>query len=248
MSEEDSAERDQEVTEGGSVVYRHEERTIPVELTQGDGESIDRISQHIEQHLGEIDVVWHELVSDLVHIDIHVVCPTDERPWITLLTTGMSQAPMNTPPQAEGLRYAELLVNLPSDWPLTSEAFEDECNYWPLRLLKSLARLPHAYDTWLGHGHTIPNGDPAVPYASNTGFNGAILVRPVTVPEEFLTLDISEDKVINFDAVVPLYGEEMDLKLKKGTEALLERFDRQGIDDRIDLGRRNVGRRGWFRW
>ena len=32
---------------------------------------------------------------------------------------------------------------------------KDEKWYWPIRLLKSLARLPIASDTWLGFGHTL---------------------------------------------------------------------------------------------
>ena len=32
---------------------------------------------------------------------------------------------------------------------------KDEKWYWPIRLLKSLARLPIASDTWLGFGHTM---------------------------------------------------------------------------------------------
>lgn len=60
---------------------------------------------------------------------------------------GGDEAPMNAPEGAEEWRYAELLCVLPADWPV--------------RRLKSLARLPHEHDTWPGPGHTIPHGDPA---------------------------------------------------------------------------------------
>ena len=29
--------------------------------------------------------------------------------------------------------------------------------FWPIQMLKFLARFPHEYKTWLGWGHTIPN-------------------------------------------------------------------------------------------
>jgi hypothetical protein len=39
---------------------------------------------------------------------------------------------------------------------------------------------------------------------------------------------------------MPLYQEELELKLREGTEALLEAFDAHGITDRIDPHRTNV--------
>jgi hypothetical protein len=129
---------------------------------------------------------------------------------------------------------------------MEQEAFRDESHYWPLRLLKVLARLPHEYDTWLGHGHTIPNGDPAEPYADNTRFTGALVAVPVTTPQEFWTLEVTPEKTINFYAVVPLYPEEMDHKLQKGTDSLLDLFDKHQITECVDLDRRNVAKRGWF--
>lgn len=70
----------------------------------------------------------------------------------------------------------------------------------------------------------------------------------MTVPEVFATLPIDAEKEIHFLAIVPLYREEMELKLRKGTDALLERFDRRGIDDTIDARRVNTAKKrfGFF--
>ena len=140
-------------------------------------------------------------------------------------------------------RYMELMVTLPADWPISQDAFEDERNYWPVRLLKGMARLPHEYDTWLGFGHTIPNGHPSEPYAPGVGFDGAIVLTPVTTPEDFATLELDDGKTISFMSLVPLYPEEMDLKLRKGAEALLDRFDAKKIQDVIEPGRTNVAKK-----
>jgi hypothetical protein len=77
--------------------------------------------------------VWHELASDLVHIDVHVTPPSPGRPRYTLVTSGMSDRPMSVPPGIDS-RYAELMTALPADWPLTAEAFRDEATYWPVRV------------------------------------------------------------------------------------------------------------------
>lgn len=55
------------------------------------------------------------------------------------------------------LERAELAIALPPDWKLDEESMTDERWYWPVRLLKVLARLPITSNTWLGWGHTMDN-------------------------------------------------------------------------------------------
>lgn len=231
------------VSLSGSPIYRHSEEK-DWEAPQGE-QNIEAISQHIETHLGPVDWVFHEIISDAVHIDVHIVPPTEAVPFYRLVTSGMSDLPMQVPEDVDAPRHAELMISLPADWQLNQQAFEDENWYWPVRLLKFLARLPHKYETWLGWGHTIPNGDPAEPYASGTQLNGAIILPSVTVPDAFHQLRI-DDKEVTFYAVVPLYAEEMQLKLHSGLEALIERLDQAGIEDVIDPQRRSAVRKRLF--
>lgn len=236
-----------EEPESESPIYRHGE---PKGFEPASGESsIEEISEHIEKHIGEIHMVFHELISDKVHIDIHWVKPTKERPFHTLVTSGMSDRPMNTPEgMADDYRFAELSICLPEWWQVSQEDFEDEKNYWPVRWLKILARFPHEYDTWLGYGHTIPNGDPAQPFIENTKLNTMLLLPTVVFSEDFHQLRIA-NKVINFYTLIPLYTEEVDLKMKKGVEALYDGFDRIKLSDILDINRENSvkpKRFGWF--
>lgn len=226
---------------GGSAILHHAE---PGAWSPPEGEMcLEQISAHIERHLGPIASVFHEVVSDTVHIDVHFVRPTDAYPFVRLVTSGMSDLPMSTPQEIDPPRFAELIVTLPPDWKLDQESLNDESWYWPVRLIKSLARFPHKYGTWLGWGHTMPNGDPAQPYAPDLQFDGCILLPPVSVPDAFHTLRIGEDKEITFFAVVPLYKEEMDLKLHAGTNTLLERMSKKRIGDAIDPRRPNAAKK-----
>jgi hypothetical protein len=224
----------------GSPVYRHTARKHPFEPASGDSETIEAISGHIAAHIGAVSHVFHEIVSHLVHVDLHCVPPSDHRPYYTLVTSGMSDLPMHVPEGAEELRFAELMFSLPPDWPLEQETLKDEINYWPLRLLKMLARFPHEYDTWLAQGHTIPNGDPPAPFAANTRLCCALLALPMIAPEDFLELVIDEDKTIRFYSLVPLYQEEMDFKLQNGMDALGERLAEYDVTELLDINRRNV--------
>ncbi len=234
-------EKGKVVSLSGQPIYHHDE-PAPFAPPQGE-EFIEEISEHIERHLGAISTVFHEVISDTVHIDVHIVPPNQDFAGVRLITSGMSDLPMAVPEGLEGLRFAELMLTLPADWKLDQESFEDETWYWPVRLLKTLARLPHKHDTWLGFGHTVPNGDPEEPYAPGVPFTGAIILPPVTTPPEFSHLSIPDAKDIQFYSVVPLYPEEMALKLRKGSDELLDRFDRHGVNDAISLSRKNVAKK-----
>lgn len=229
------------VSLSGQPIYHHNE-PAPFEVPRG-GEFTEEIARHIERHLGAIDTVFHEIVSDTVHVDINIILPNQTCNEIRLVTSGMSELPMSVPEGCDYPAFAELMVTLPPYWKLDQQSWRDEIWYWPVRLLKSLARLPHKHNTWLGFGHTMPNGDPAEPYAANTLLAGAVIVSPTTAPLEFTRLSIPGVKDIEFYAVVPLYEEEMELKLRKGADDLLEKLDCNEIDDEIRIDRKNVAKR-----
>lgn len=226
----------------GTPIYRYD-KSGKKEFEGAAGEpSIEEISNHIEKHIGEIHMVFHELVSEQVHIDVYWVRPTEERPFHTLVTSGMSDKPMNTPAGIENCDFAELSICLPEEWKISTEDFKEERNYWPVRWLKYLARFPHEYNTWFGYGHTIPNGDPAKPFADNTQLNTMVLLPTIIFGEDFHTLELN-GKSIGFYKLIPLYSEEVDLKMKKGVEALFEGFDKLGVSDIVQINRPNTAKK-----
>jgi len=237
-----------ERSEGGSQIYRyelHDKELRDIVSPFQDEEAIPFIEQHLEKHIDHGDNSWvfHELISDIVHVDVHIIPPSDSRNYFVLVTTGMSDKPMNTPPEAKHLSYAELLMCLPPSWPLSlqrGELLSNEQNYWPIRSLKFLARFPHEYNTWFGPGHTIPNGDPPMPFAENTKLCCALLVEPILYGQDFAHLKVNDTKTVNFLSLIPIYTEEMDFKLKRGTSALLKRFNENGITEVLRLDRKNV--------
>ncbi|HYF52195.1 MAG TPA: suppressor of fused domain protein [Planctomycetota bacterium] len=211
------------------------------DLSAGDPDNIEAISKHVEKHIGEIETVFHELISPTVHIDVLWVKPSEKRPYHVLVTSGMSELPMHAPEGAEDYRYAELLIALPPDWPLSQEAFKDEKNYWPIRWLKNIARGAHEMKWWVSYGHTIPNGDPAEPFAENTQMSCWLLAPPIMVADsDFAKLKINDEKTIHFLAMVPLYPEETELKLSRGADKLYDLFDKHRVTELLDLERSNV--------
>jgi hypothetical protein len=232
-----------EFSESGQPIYRHKPREKPFELALGDVQHIQMVEGHIAKYIGQPASVFHEIISDLVHVDIHFVPPTPARNYISLVTSGMSARAMTVPQGSEELSYAELFLSLPANWPVGQENFKNPQNYWPVRLLKYLARMPHEYNTFLAKGHTVPNGVPPEPFANNTNFCCALIEPGRLVPREFSALTVSPEMQIHFYSVVPLYREEMDLKLKSGAEVLYERFNRYNVTELLDIKRRNVAKK-----
>lgn len=237
---------DEERSESGSPIYRHKPRSPEWTAPRHSGKYLEEVEAHVEKYIGKIESVYHEVLSDLVHLDVLIVPATAERPYHVLVTSGVSDEPMNVPEGMEKFRRVELLIALPRNWPLDQESLKNEAHYWPVRWLKMIGRLPHEYKTWIGWGHSIPNGDPPEPIA-NTGFVGAMLTPPYSLPKDFFQFRTKSGDTISFYVLTPLYKEEMDLKLKKGADVLEERFEKRGIGFVLDTKRANVAKaKGWF--
>lgn len=227
-------------TKGGSVVYHHQARpegfTPPSHL---DLEWMQAIERHIANYVAPADNVFHEIVSDLVHIDVHVVPPGATHPFWFLFTTGMSARPMTVPEDADVTPYAELSILLPPTWQCSQEAFKDERWYWPVRWLKVLARLPHEYATWLGSCHTIPNGNPPRPFAPDTALAGMMLLRSLSLPPEVHEIPLG-DLTVDLFTLWPVTADELEYKLDRGSDALIDKFEERELSDIVDPARRSV--------
>ncbi len=198
----------------------------------------DLITSHIEQHIGPISCVFREIHSDTVRIDIHHILPSKERPFHTLVTSGMSDLAMHLPANIHATQHMELVAVLPEYWKISQTDFENESWYWPIRQLKFLARFPHKYNSWLGWGHTIPNNEPAEPFADNTRLSAIMLLPPIHAANDFHSLKISTKLKIEFLSIVPISKDEMFFKLRNGPSALLEIFQKHNITDLIEIKRK----------
>ena len=190
------------------------------------------VDKFIGKCFGKFPTVFHELVSPDIHVDICLIPPDKDRNFHTLVTMGMGAHKMNVPGELAEykLERAELLITLPVDWQIPEK---DEIWYWPIRLLKSTARLPINCDTWLGWGHTVDNQSA---YADNTDFCGAMLIDPMVGKGNCCHLPNGED--VNFYQLIPLYREEMEYKLQNGAEELLKLLSETSFV--VDINRINT--------
>jgi len=196
---------------------------------------VEAIESHISSHFGKFDNVLHEIVSPDIHVDICVINPTPEHNYYTLVTMGMGAHQMNVPKELRkmGLERAEVLICLPPDWDIQND---DEKWYWPLRWLKVLARLPIGHDTWLGYGHTVPNG---AAFAENTELSGVMLSVPYYFGQESSICTLPNGDKVNFYQIIALYEDEMNFKIANSAEALEDLFP-EDFDMVLDVARKSV--------
>lgn len=187
-------------------------------------DEIDIIEKHIEHYYGNFEFVFHEKVSPDIHVDICLIPPSEECNWYTLVTMGMGAHLMNVSNQLkeEQLERAELVICLPEYWKLDKEHLKDEKWYWPIRLLKELARFPGENNTWLGWGHTVSYDGPL---SYTTELCASILINPPCGNVGGNTCTLPDGEEVNFYQVIPLYRDELEYKLKNGTQKLLDKMN-----------------------
>jgi len=217
-------------------------------------EEIGAIDSYIAKNFGEFGEVLHEIVSPDIHVDIVMIKPTEERNYYTLVTMGMGAHRMNIPPELAEYRLdrAEMMICLPPCWKLPIAISGDEAKinendpdnsahenwYWPIRWLKNVARLPVWNNTWIGLGHTVPNGPEAEPFAENTKLGCMIIVPPFQFSEEVMACEMPDGSHVTFYQMFPIYADEMNYKLANDLDVLMEKFGE--LPEVVDINRPSI--------
>lgn len=177
---------------------------------------LEAVEKHISTYFGNCETVFHEIVSPDIHVDLFQIEPTDERNYINVITCGMGAHRMNTPKDYKELSRAELVISLPADWKINDT---QEKWWWPLRLLKTIARLPIDTKSWVGWGHTIQFGKG---FCGDAGFEGALLLSAAAGANGCEVCELPNGEKVHFYQVIPIYKNEMKFKQKYGANALLD--------------------------
>lgn len=218
----------------------------------------------IEEHFADVFEyepdearVFHELMSDFVHIDIHIVPPSEKRNFYLLFTTGMSDLPMTLPEECSWdekkvNERAELYCLLPPDWKFEgfSDKAETERYLWIIRVLKQAARYPHQCKSCLGSMHSLQFTEENTPFADNTGFCSAVFLHSDErdfggkYGDRLNNFRTKDGAYINLLCLIPLYADEMNFKLEKGGNELFLRLFGETVTDFsglvIDINRESV--------
>ncbi len=211
-----------EYSPGGSRLYQYGENAFGqsrIGFTEEDTrEYAEAREAEFERMFGKCDQVSHEIMPLVPHIDVFQYPPGHtKRDFWTLVTSGMSDLRMTLPEGVDPKHARAELV-----------FYCDEPRPEYLGLLRIMAHFPHDNQTWLGHGHTMPNGMPPEPlFAHTPGLSCVLFSYTIVRPDQLLgeRLRIAGDPV-NLLWVIPISERECQAKLDRGIDFLLEVFDK----------------------
>ena len=159
----------------------------------------------------------------LIRIKLH------KRSDITIvMTDGLRDFDMPVPKKLVERGNNELYFCLPSYWEIDAPE-----NRWVFDWLQRLARYAVEKRVFFAHGHTIPNHNPAVAFSETMNEKYLLLLDPEYLKAEMqpMTLD---DKTVHFLAITPIFEDEMDYKMGKGTTKLQRKLVAKGITELLD--------------
>jgi Suppressor of fused protein (SUFU) len=205
------------------------------EIASPEGRYLSDIQNHIEKHIGKSDIVLHEIVSESVHVDVHVIQPTKAIPYITLVTSGMSDKDMNVPDAAKpkaDFELAEMISFLPPDWPVedfssNGESLEDNpSGYYPIYWVKHYARKVHQQKMAMSWYSTTANGNPASSIGVGTDMTGFLFAPAIILAKDAMFIETSDNRKIRLLNLVPILPDEIEYAIKRGGMALCEKLDK----------------------
>lgn len=160
-------------------------------------------------------------------VDIEILYPTTEEPFYVIHTLGMSATPMTYPEGTESgdvrESYSELCLMLPSDWPFAHDRILSmgERAAWPLRMIRDLAKFPHAHHLWMSYGFILPNSESNEPFTTESDLCGVLMVQ---FDGELGELTLDDGIIIQLLMPVLLYADELEAYDRLGPDALIERI------------------------
>jgi len=158
-------------------------------------------------------------------------------PVTILMTNGLSDYTMPVLDKWKGREHTEIFFCLPTYWDL--DEFKDPNFSWTYEWIHTLEQFVREKETWFGPGHTIPCGNPPAPISANMQQEYLIFLDPIFTGDAMRPMEV-DGKTIHFLSIVPIFGDELDYKMGKGTDKIVRKFVQRKIDERLDDYRYSV--------
>lgn len=158
-----------------------------------------------------------------------------------LMTNGLSAYEQPATEKNKAHKHIELVFCLPSYWDLNDET---PTMSWVKNWIEKLGNHLLEKQTWYGDGHTFANGNPIEPLSPKMKQKYLMLVEPDLFTEELAPVDI-ENKQVHFLCIIPLFEDEFDFKMGKGTFKLKKKLRDKGINELLDDFRMTALKNKW---
>jgi hypothetical protein len=159
-----------------------------------------------------------------------------------LMTSDLSEYKMPVPEKFFAKEYKELFFCLPSYWDLENQ--DNEEMNWVFEILFKLQKHVKTKETWLGVGHTFPFANPISAISKTMNQKYFFLNEPIFVKDKLYPL-VLEEKTIEFLSIVPIYEDEFDYKIGKGTFKFQKKLAQKNVTELLDDYRGTVLKNNW---
>jgi hypothetical protein len=179
---------DEGKTPDGTSVIRHDTAETKLGVTPYAGRYRKARESAYAQLFGEALNVSHEVLPLVPHVDVYIFQrKRGDQIVYSLVTGGMSDLEMTLPRRAV-------------DVPRRVEPREEY-----ISTLRWVAHFPHGNKSWLGHGHTMPNGNPPAPFWGSTILDTLVFLPPIVTKDQTLPGLLQLDgRPVHFLWLVPL--------------------------------------------
>ena len=157
----------------GSSIIRHDKVETRIGITEGTSGFAQTRESIYERLFGKALTVSHELQPLIPHIDVYTFQRSQGGKIVySLVTGGMSDLEMNLQRGAKDApRRVELIF-------YCSEPRDEY-----IATLRWVAHFPHDSKSWLGHGHTLPIGNPPAPFWGSKELDTLLFMPPIVKKE-----------------------------------------------------------------
>lgn len=175
--------------------------------------------------------------SNKNNVALVLICPNHDRQVTLLCTIGLSEKKMDVNELNQGYEHIELYMALPSYWDIneTENPNFNWVNHWLIKLSDYIVEK----NTFFAHGHTLATGNPPQSLSSTMKQNYLLLHHPIAFEKQLRSVK-TENKNIHFLAVTPIFSDEFDYKVSRGTIGLLKKMKSKGCNEIIDDYRTSV--------
>ena len=183
---------------------------------------IDRLGEHRVQTMK--NPVHPEQTLFVLYLELAV-------PVTIIMTSDLSDYKMPVTEKWKGREFNEIFFALPAYWDVndTDNNTLTACFDWIYRL-QDFARTK---ETWFGPGHSIPCGNPSVPISNLLKQDNFMFLSPMFLEDIFQPFALGH-KTVHLLAIVPVFSDELEYKMVKGTYKFVRKFYQKKFDERID--------------
>ena len=201
----------------GTEIIRHDAIEPQFGLSNEPDAKFRQMREAVYERLfGKAVNVSHEVLPQIPHVDVYVYRRSRGDQFVySLVTSGMSDLAMTLPRRAS--------TDIPRRVELVFYCSEPREEY--INTLRWVAHFPHNSKSFLGYGHTMPNGNPPAPFWGSAELDTLFFVPPIVKKDQTLPAELQvEGDPVHFLWVVPLTTAECNFKLKNGFGAMMNLF------------------------